>query len=77
MAGHGGAERAVSSTDSKKPARAVSLFVFVFLVFVSGIIFFKNEHLDVLDYLLMVLCPLIITPIFYFVVLHNDPNTSD
>jgi amino acid permease len=67
----------MSINGQKRSARAVSLFVFVFSVFVSGIVFFKNESLDVYDYLLMVLAPLVIALITYFTVLHNDPDAPD
>ena len=60
-----------------RSARAVSLFVLIFSVFVSMVIFFKNEGLNLYDYLLMVFIPLGLTLISYFVVLHNDPDSSD
>ena len=60
-----------------RSAKAVSLFAFVFSVFVSVVIFFTNEDLDIYDYLLMVFVPVGLTLISYFVVLNNDPDASD
>lgn len=60
-----------------RSAKAVSLFAFVFSVFVSVVIFFTNEDLDIYDYLLMVFVPVGLTLITYFVVLYNDPDASD
>jgi hypothetical protein len=58
-------------------ARALSLFVLVFSVFVSMVVFFTSEKRDIYDYLLMVFVPLGLTLISYFVVLYNDPDASD
>lgn len=70
-----------TSEDDKKErlrsARAVSLFMLVFSIVVSALIYFKNENLDVGDYLLIFLNPLGLTLIAYFVVLHNDPESSE
>jgi hypothetical protein len=49
----------------------------IFSVFVSGVIFFTNEDLDIYDCLLMVFVPVGLTLIAYFVVLYNDPDASD
>jgi hypothetical protein len=60
-----------------RSARSVSLFMLIFSVFVSGVIFFTNEDLDIYDCLLMVFVPVGLTLIAYFVVLYNDPDASD
>lgn len=60
-----------------RSAKAVSLFVLVFSIFVSGVIFFTTERLEFSDYVLMVFVPLGLTLITYFVVLYNDPDASD
>ena len=70
----------MTSDDEKlrlRSAKAVSLFTLVFSVFVSVVIFFNNEDLDIYDYLLMVFVPVGLILIAYFVVLHNDPDASD
>lgn len=69
-----------SSTEQEqrlRSARAVSLFTLVFSIFVSALVYFKNENLDISDYLLIFLSPLGLSLIAYFVVLHNDPESSD
>ena len=60
-----------------RSAKAVSLLFLVGSVFVSVVIFFTNEDLDIYDYLLMVFVPVGLTLISYFVVLNNDPDASD
>ena len=61
----------------KKSAKFVSAFAFLFSCTVSTVIFFTEEKLDVFDYLLMFLSPLVLGILSYFVVLHHDPNVSD
>lgn len=73
-------KRTMSTAEQKhrsRSARAVSLFTLVFSIFVSALIYFKNENLDISDYLLIFLSPLGLSLIAYFVVLHNDPESSD
>jgi len=65
------------SESQKKCAKFVSAFVFLFSCTVSAVIFFTQEKLDVYDYILMLVSPFVLSIIFFFVVLHHDPNASD
>lgn len=61
----------------KKSAKSVSLFVFIFMVLVSAVIYIKSDTLDMVSYLLIMGAPFVMFTFFYLVVLHHDPNAND
>lgn len=61
----------------KKSAKVVSIIIFAFALLVSAVIYISSKSLGILDYLLIVSTPFVLSAIFYFVVLHHDPNASD
>ena len=63
--------------DKKKPARVVSIFVFIFMASVSTVIFITKGTLSLFDYILIISAPFLLSAFFYFVVLYHDPNASD
>lgn len=37
----------------------------------------KERFIDILEYLLIIFSPLVLSAFFYFVMLHHDPKASD
>ena len=58
-------------------AKAVSLFVFIFMCLVSMIIFIKNDQLETFDWILLIFSPIVMCVFSYFVVKHHEPKASD
>ena len=48
-----------------------------FMVVVSMVIFYTDEELTIVDYLLILGAPPALGIFFYFVGLHHDPKASD
>jgi hypothetical protein len=66
-----------SPVSQKQAARIVALLVFVFMWIVAAIIFYKGDISGILDITLVVTAPFLPSFIVYFVVLYNDPDSSD
>ena len=65
------------TNQQKKAAKVVSLLIFIFVSFVSTVIFFSDKPLSGFDYILIFASPFALSAFCYFVVLHHDPKASD
>lgn len=64
-------------TSENSVAKSVSLLAFIFMSFVALLILFKEEKLNFIDYLLILGAPFLLSALFYYVVLHHDPDSSE
>ena len=65
------------TNHQKKAARIMSLLFFIFMSFVSVVIFFSDKPLNGFDYCLIFVSPVVLIAFCYFVVLHHDPEAPD
>lgn len=63
--------------NKRRLARALGLLMFVFMSFVSVIVFFTEDQLNGIDYVFIVGAPLGMAALGYFIGLHHDPKASD
>jgi hypothetical protein len=65
------------SKDSRRVARSLALFLFVFALLVGIIILLTETELDLVGYVLVIGAPFILGAIGYFVGLTQDVDGSD
>jgi len=63
--------------NSKTMAKTLSLVAFAFMSLVSLVVYFTEDELSSIDYLIMLGAPLALAALIYFVGRHHDPNFCD
>ena len=70
-------EASQGSKKARRVARAMGLMAFGFMSAVSFVVFFTEDNLSIVDYLLIIGAPPTLGVFFYFVGRHHDPKASD
>lgn len=58
-------------------ARSLALLAFSIMTVVSVVVYYTEDHLTMVDYILIVCGPFALGALAYFVGLHHDPAASD
>jgi len=63
--------------QARRLANTLGVLAFIFTGIVTAVVFFTEEQLNAMDYVLIVGAPFALAVVAYFVGLHHDPNASD
>ena len=63
--------------SKRRSAMMVSALILIFMSIISVVILLTEDNLELLDYMLIIGGPCVLSVLFYFVVLHHDPDASD
>ena len=65
------------SEKARRVARALGLLATGFMIAISLLVFFTEDDLDIIDYILILGAPPALGALFYLVGLYHDPTASD
>jgi hypothetical protein len=63
--------------QARRLANTLAVSAFIFTSVVAAVVFFTEEQLNAMDYVLIVGAPFALAVVAYFVGLRHDPNASD
>jgi hypothetical protein len=70
-------KKSQAAKSSRKLARRLGSLAFVLMGAISLVVFFTEDQLGAMDYVLLVGAPFALAALAYFVGLHYDPNTPE